>query len=109
MIFTIPNKETLPIWVIFMNCFLGGVFVISSLGIVLSFAVEVTYPLESAIVHGFVMLGGYGMTFVISSIGTYIGRDDPANILILLGVSGIAGFGFSNLIKEDLRRTKAVS
>lgn len=88
----------------------------------LSYAAELTFPMEPALVNGAVMLVGSGASFILSLLGAFLnhtGRHDDEyeddellrirqwrskSVIGILFVAALVAFVLAIIIKEDLRR-----
>lgn len=83
---------------------LAGVLILPIIPVCISFACEVTFPMQAAMINGGVQLSGHLIGFLMEVIASYLVTVSTLVTLIFFAASGLIGAIFTIFIVEQLLR-----
>lgn len=93
-------------WLIFVNIFTAGVFIVPIIPIGLNFASELTFPQAPAVITGFVLMAGAVGGFILAIVNSILAVINPIYAITLMAVLTSIASILSIFIQEDLKRYK---
>ena len=111
-----------PKWPLVVNLLIGGFFCTGYIPVCFTYASEITFPLQPALVNGMMSILGYLTSWLMSMLGTFLINDHESDeelppdelnhlrrwrtiqVVSMMTLSAILAFILSFFIDEDLRR-----